>query len=277
VERPVTSETDERLLGILHEPESDAKGMGIVFVHGWAGYRAGPHRMFVNAARTLCGAGYHALRVDVRGRGDSTGEVAATDLDGMIEDVRAARRFLLEQNGVERTCWLGICSGGNVTLGAASLDHDVDGIILWSTPLFAPFKRKSQEARRRGIFLVEYAKKLFRRETWSKLIHGRIRFGLINRVLFGRRKDVPKTGRNPKDSTRDIMGDLVGYTSPALFIYGSKDDEAVGAPEFYEEYCREHGIPATFHTVEGANHSYYSMAWENEVVEQTLAWLDAIQ
>jgi pimeloyl-ACP methyl ester carboxylesterase len=261
-------------VGILHEPENGAKGAGVVFVHGWAGYRAGPHRMFVNTARRLCDAGYHALRFDLRGRGDSTGDYAATDLDGMIEDVRGARRFLLGQERVRQSYVLGICSGGNVALGAASLDKDVDGLILWSTPLFAPFKRKSQEARRRGIFLVEYAKKLFRRETWSKLVHGRIRFGLITRILLGRRQDVPKTGRNPKDSLRDIMADLEGYAGRAVFVYGSKDDEAVGAPEFYEAYCREHGIPAVFHTVDGANHSYYSMDWENQVIGHTLAWLN---
>jgi len=274
LEKPVEFESAERLVGVLHEPEGAAKGAGVVFIHGWAGYRGGPHRMFVEAARRLAGAGYHALRFDLRGRGDSTGEVAAADLDGMIEDARAARRFLREQTDVAATYWLGICSGGNVALGAASLDKEADGLILWSTPLFAPYKRKSQEVARRGIFFVDYARKLFRRETYAKLIRGRIRFDLVARILLGRRKE-PKAGRNPKDSLRDVMGDLAGHHGRALFIYGSRDDEAVGAPEFYEQFCREHGIPAAFHTIEGANHSYYSVAWENEVIERTLAWLEA--
>ena len=272
MERPVTFQSDERLVGVLHEPEGEARGAGVVFIHGWAGYRGGPHRLFVEAARRLCEAGYHALRFDLRGRGDSTGEVAAADLDGMIEDARAARRFVLEQDGVERSYWLGICSGGNVALGAASLDTDADGLILWSTPLFAPYKKKSQEVARRGIFFVEYARKLLRRETWAKLFSGRIRFGLIGRVLLGRRK--PKGGeRDPKDSRRGIMDELRGFGGRVLFIYGSKDDEAVGAPEFYEQFCRDSAIPAAFHTVEGANHSYYSVAWSDEVIAKTVEWL----
>jgi len=273
VEKPVTFTSAERLIGVLHEPDGEARGMGVVFIHGWAGYRGGPHRMFVETARRLCEAGYHALRFDLRGRGDSAGEVADTDLDGMIEDARAARRFLLEQDGVERTAWLGICSGGNVALGAASLDKDVDGLLLWSTPLFAPYKKAGQEVARRGIFLAEYARKLFRRETWAKLFRGRIRFGIIGRVLLGSRK--PAGGeRDPKDSRRDIMQDLRGFGGRALFVYGSRDDEAVGAPEFYQRYCQENGIPAAFHTVEGANHSYYSVAWTDEVIGETLAWLE---
>jgi pimeloyl-ACP methyl ester carboxylesterase len=272
LERPVTFQSDERLVGILHEPE-EPKGMGVVFIHGWAGYRGGPHRMFVETARRLADAGIHAMRFDLRGRGDSTGQVSATDLDGMIEDARAARRFLAEETGVQRTYWLGICSGGNVALGAASLDKDADGLLLWSTPLFVQQKRASQEVRRRGIFLIEYARKLFRRETWAKLIRGRVNFGLIARVLLGRRRKGGEE-RNPQDSLRDIMEDLRGFRGSALFIYGSRDDEAVGAPEFYQQFCREEGIATRFHTIEGANHSYYSAAWQDEVIELTRQWLE---
>jgi len=271
MERPVVFSSQERLVGVLHEPEGAARGAGVVFLHGWAGYRGGPHRMFVETARRLTEAGYHALRFDFRGRGDSEGDFAATDLDGMIDDARAARRFLVEETGVGETYWLGICSGGNVALGAASLEKDVDGLILWSTPLFAPYKKRSQEAARRGMFLADYARKLFRRETWAKLARGQVHFGLIARILLGRRK--PAGQRDPKDSLRDIMEDLRGYRGRALFIYGSRDDEAIGAPEFYADYCRQEGIPARFHTIEGANHSYYSAAWQDEVIGLTLEWL----
>jgi pimeloyl-ACP methyl ester carboxylesterase len=273
LEKPVVFQSEERLVGVVDEPAGEPKGMGVVFLHGWAGYRGGPHRMFVETARRLSAAGYHALRFDFRGRGDSTGEVGATDLDGMIEDARAARRYLMEQEGVGSAYWLGICSGGNVALGAASLDKDVDGLILWSTPLFAPYKQRSQEVARRGIFLKDYLKKLFRRETYAKLIRGRVRFDLIARILLGRHRAL-KGARDPKDSLRDIMQELRGWQGRALFIYGSRDDEAIGAPEFYEQFCREENIPAAFHTIEGANHSYYSVASQDEVIGLTLDWLD---
>ncbi|HPD17625.1 MAG TPA: alpha/beta fold hydrolase [Planctomycetota bacterium] len=273
-ERAVAFHSPARLVGILAEPEpaTEARGLGVVFLHGWTGYRVGPHRIFVEAARRLAAAGCHTLRFDFRGRGDSEGDHEATTLDQMIEDARAARRLLAEQPGVRRTFWCGLCSGGNVTLGAASLDKDVDGLILWSTPLFAPDKTAHQEVRRRGLFLGEYLRKLFRRETYVKLIRGRLRFGLIARVLLGRRR--PAAGaRDPRDSARHIMRDLRGYHGPALFIYGSRDDEAVGAPEFYRRYCEENGIPAAFHTIEGANHSFYSVAWQDEVIGLTERWL----
>jgi len=274
VERPAVFHSGVRLVGILTEPDGPPRSAGVVILHGWSGYRVGPHRIFVEAARRLAAAGYHALRFDLRGRGDSGGDEATADLDGMVEDARAARRFLTEQTGVRRTYWLGLCSGGNVALGAASLDKDVDGLILWSAPLFAPYKKTSQEVARRRMFLADYARKLFRRETYAKLIRGKIRFRLISRVLFGRRR-APEGQRDPKDSLRDIMTDLRGYPGGAMFIYGSRDDEAVGAPEFYAQFCRDNEIPAAFHSIEGANHSYYSVAWQNEVIGLTREWLDA--
>jgi len=264
------------LHAVHHKP--DASGglhAGVVFVHGWSGYCIGPHRMFVNAARRFAAEGCHCLRLDLRGRGDSPGNKDYTHLDGMIDDVLAGGRYL-QANGGQDIYVLGICSGGNVALGAASLNKSFAGLILWSTPLFAPHKKKTEELRRTGFFLIEYFKKLFRRETYAKLFAGKLNIRLILGILTGKGRGNPKRAggeRNPKDSLRDVMAELRGFAGRTLFVYGSADDEAAGAPEFYRKYCEENAIPAAFHTVEGANHSYYSLEWEREVIETTLAWL----
>jgi len=270
MERAVSFESDVTLRGVLSGPP-DARA-AVLFVHGWSGYRCGPHRMFVNTARRLAGEGIASLRFDLRGRGDSEGETESADLDGMVADLLAAAAFMRGEGGAERLFPLGICSGGNVVLGAASLEKLFDGLILWSTPLFAPQKPKTDRARRSGFFLVEYAKKLGRRETYRRFLRGEIDYRGVLRTVLGRKK--PK-GRNPKDSGRDVMAELAGYRGPALFVYGSRDDEAIGAPEYYARFCQENGIDAAFHTVDGANHSYYSVAWETEVIETTLGWLRA--
>ena len=37
----------ETLLGVLFTPEEGRKrDTGLIFLHGWAGYRIGPHQMF---------------------------------------------------------------------------------------------------------------------------------------------------------------------------------------------------------------------------------------
>jgi len=273
MERPILIESASKLPGMLNLP--DGATAGVVMIHGWGGYRTGPHRILVNTSAALARRGIASLRFDLRGRGASLEPDCETDLDGMIDDALAAVRWMREHPGIESVFLLGICSGGNVTLGAASLDKSLDGIILWSTPLFAPFKTKGQAAQRRNLVLAEYARKLLRPETYLKLIKGKLNLGLIRRIIFGKEQQPAGSGRNPKDSRRDIMSDLDGFAGPALFIYGSLDDEAIGAPEFYREWCGEHGVPAAFHTVQGANHSYYSVAWEREVIEQTIDWMES--
>jgi len=263
------------LHAVHHAPDAAADlGAGVVFVHGWSGTGAGPHRMFVNAARRFAAEGFHCLRIDLSGRGDSLGDKDRTDLDMMIDDVLAGCAWLREA-GVGSVHVLGICSGGNVALGVASLDKSLAGLALWSTPLFAPFKKSTEDLRRRGWFLAAYAGKLFRRETWAKLVAGKLNIRLILAILSGKTGG-PRKGagaRNPKDSLRDIMTGLHGYAGRTLFVYGSADDEAAGAPEFYRQYCADHNIPHVFHTVAGANHSYYSLDWEAEVIDTTLGWL----
>ncbi|NQT18583.1 MAG: alpha/beta fold hydrolase [Planctomycetes bacterium] len=276
IETSVSVSGQVELHAVHHRPRSDNdKHAGVVLVHGWSGYCIGPHRMFVNAARRFAAEGLHCLRLDLRGRGDSPGDKNDTDLDAMIDDVLAAGRYL-RANGSQKLCVLGICSGGNVTLGAGSLDKSIDGLILWSTPLFAPHKKRTEQLRRTGFFLIEYLKKLFRRETYAKFFAGKLNLRLILRILAGKGRGNPRPadgGRNPKDSLRDVMSDLEGYGGRMLFVYGSADDEAAGAPQFYGGYCEENSIPAAFHTVDGANHSYYSLDWENEVIDATLLWL----
>jgi len=275
-EQSITIQSAEELHAVQHQPDATADcSTGVVYVHGWSGYCTGPHRIFVNTARRLATEGFHALRLDLRGRGDSEGGKDTTDLDAMIDDVLSACRYLREE-GVRRVYVLGICSGGNAALGAASLDKSIDGLMLWSTPLFAPQKAGTEELRRRGSFAATYFRKLFRRETYTKLFAGKLNFRLILQILAGKRSGKqPSTvgSRNLKDSRRDVMTDLRGYPGRALFIYGSADDEAAGAPEFYRKYCEEQGIPAEFHTVQGANHSFYSLGWEREVIDATSDWL----
>lgn len=259
------------LRGIVHLPDGAVRA-GVVFVHGWSGDRTGPHRMFVHAARRFAAEGFACLRFDLRGRGESAGDPVATDLDEMIADTLAAVECLAREAQVERVYVLGICSGGNVALGAASLRKDLGGLVLWSTPLFAPFRSGATEAARRGRLFGEYLRKVFRRETWSKLFRGGLRWRIIVRNLVGRERGAPD-GRNPKDSRRDIVADLSGYRGPMIFIYGSCDEDAVGAPEFFRQWCEREGVLAEFHTIEGANHSYYSREWEDEVIGLSLEWL----
>ncbi|HID07277.1 MAG TPA: alpha/beta fold hydrolase, partial [Armatimonadetes bacterium] len=305
-EQIVTIPTERGWLrGILNS--SSNSPLGIIFLHGWSGNRAGPHQMFVKLARRLYGAGYTTLRFDFYGRGESAGEIANGTLLTMIQDAQVAVDWLVERTNVQRCILLGICSGGEVAVGAA-LHPDVVGIVLWSTPIFARLRERGRALRKKWGYVKEYARKLFRITTWRKLFAGQLQFGIILRVLFGRTDEQPmrkeesdanrverkheadrKSITQPADAApvealeRDreqleaILAQFMKqFAKPVLMVYGTNDPDTNPATAWYRDIFESTGAPHHVHLVHGANHSYYSVAWEQEVFDVTRTWLEQL-
>jgi len=259
-----------KLFGILSLPDGDPRA-GVTLVHGWSGYRAGPHRMFVHLARALSANGIASVRFDLSGRGDSEGDFEDTTLDIMIEDTLTAAAFLRSEARVRRLALSGICSGGNVALGAASLDKSVDGLALLSTPLFAPQKKAMGVARGSPArALGEYALKAFQPSTWYKLAKGMVDFRAVGRVIASHPEQASE-----KDSSRDIMRELSGYSGKMLFVYGSRDTESEGAPEYYRDFAEANDVDTAFEVIEGADHNFYAAAWQKELAGRVCRWISS--
>jgi len=261
------------LCGVLHTPgEGEANGTGVVFLHGWSGCRLGPHRMFVKLARQLCGAGCHCLRFDFAGRGESNGATAEASINTMIEDTKAAMAFLTAHTGVPRTVLLGICSGSKVAMGTAATMAGVDEMVLLSHEAMGDLRRGGGTgARKSRSVLKAYLVKLTRPETWLKILTGRVNTRMVGKALSQREAPdedelVAETG---------WLERLSDYSGRLLFVYGSNDPATPAAQPKYDAFCREHALQAAFHVVDGANHSFYSLEWETEVLDVVQVWMDA--
>lgn len=274
METPVTfASAGLRLYGMLGRPDApDADGKGVVLVHGWAGYRIGPHRMLVETAERLRERGYCTLRFDARGRGDSEGNGEQVSLDDMIDDTLAAVAALRQETGCARVTLLGICSGSNVSIGAATLDPTIRELVLWSILPFQPEARAAQRVKRARFYALGYLRKALRAETWRRLFKGEVSLRGVGRTMAGEKQAAPGA-RNLKDSQRDLMAAFGAYPGRALFLAGTMDPEGTVGHALFKEFCRQKGIRAEFHLIDGATHSYYAAAHMKQVIEKTVEWM----
>jgi uncharacterized protein len=262
----------DRLLGVLHTPEGVALREGaLVFLHGWAGYRIGPHQMFTKLSRRACEAGFACLRFDFRGRGDSEGEAARTTLSTMISDTLAAASLICERTGLARVALIGDCSGSEVAIGAGPLVAQADSMALWSAPIVGADRAAVDRAKKQHI-LKQYAGKLLRKETWQKLIGGKLQFDMIKKAAIGGGKGVGEQGAE-EDKDIDWLRRFSEFRGERLFIYGGNDPTTPESTEHYQALMLRAERPPNLHVVAGANHAFYSLAWENEVMDVTLQWL----
>ncbi|MHB8993924.1 MAG: alpha/beta fold hydrolase [Armatimonadota bacterium] len=265
-----------RLMAALHTPDPSVERLplALVYLHGWAGYRIGAHQMFTKMARRGVEQGFCSLRFDFRGRGDSEGATSASTLTTMIEDTVHAVEFALAETGLERVAFIGDCSGSEVAIGAGPLHPAVAAQVLWSAPIVAGDRAVSDRAKKKKI-IAQYGRKLFRRETWAKLIGGKLRPRQIASVIGGGGRGAGEEGADA-DKQIDWFDRFVSFPGDRLFIYGGNDPTAEPAVAHYEALCQQAKREFNRVIIPGANHAFYSLAWENKVIDESLKWLKTV-
>ncbi len=258
---------NEALRGVLHEP-GEPNGVGLVFLHGWPGNRIGPHRMFVTLARRLSALGFHCLRVDFRGRGDSDGRAEEASIRTMIADTASAVDFLAARPQVKRIYLLGICSGGKVAIGTASSDPRIRGLVLWSAEAMGSLHSRAASTHKSMSALRIYLKKLTAIETWKKIITLRVNTRMVRKAIVTDEK--PRDAEIAQESA--LLDRFKSFKGELLFIYGGNDPDTKFAAEAYTQFCARHGIRNEFHEIPEANHSFYSLEWERDVLDRSERW-----
>jgi pimeloyl-ACP methyl ester carboxylesterase len=197
----------------------------------------------------------------------------------MAADVGAAAQLLRRECGVRSLVYLGVCSGGNVAIGALPRLPAPAGLVLLSIYPFSDGDSFGRDVHRTWHYAREYARKACRAETWARLVRGDIRLRQVGNVLFGhvlRRKKrnnatepaVPAATAEPgppRTHLAKLRPDL-----PALLIYGTADPDTRAARQYYEAYATAHRLPIQFIEIPGANHNFSSLAWTRQITELTL-------
>jgi pimeloyl-ACP methyl ester carboxylesterase len=277
---------NEVIHGIRHQPEPDiGKNDVLILLHGWAGYRTGPHDMLVKLARHLTGKGYDCFRFDFRGKGYSQGDRRNTSYRTMLEDLETVIQYVYETLDKPRIVLGGICSGARLALHyARNGRRPIAHVIELSSPVLrqggVEIVLAGNEAK---STLKTYARKLFRAETWLKFTDGEVHFSSVFRNvlrpflrLFADRR---KTSRKklPANAVKKQEVQAVQpfgqFHGRMLLVHGEKDLETKPALSQIHEMLYHYHVSADTHIVKNANHSFYSLAWENEIICVIEEWI----
>jgi dienelactone hydrolase len=237
----------QQVYGFLHQPAATTDKLpAVLILHGFLASKDQPHRIFVTLAEAVAHAGMVALRIDLRGRGDSEGESIDITPVADLADVAAALDYLAQREDVdaERIGVLGMSWGGTLAAVIAGRDHRVGPVVIWSSGIT---EQKWDWLAQLSVFDGREAA-----ENWAQLV-GRPFYDGLSEL-------------HPPEEVRTARG-------PFLVVYGTEDHAVAPSIPATEATLAAAGIAHEVLAVEGADHIFMSHAWKQTVIASTVAWL----
>ncbi|MCB2342237.1 alpha/beta hydrolase [Clostridium estertheticum] len=241
-----------RLRGMLHIPENINNKVPIVIIfHGFCGDKMGPHFIFVKLSRLLEKAGIACIRFDFAGSGESDGDFIDMTMDTELKDANNILNYVRTLNFVDndRIGIVGLSMGGAIaSMLAGERKSDIETLCLWAPAgnmgeiildkhyIGANF----EEFRQNGYFDVE---------------------GLLVGTKF-------------MDNVKNIKiyEKASEYDKKSLIIHGDKDDVvSLSASQKYIDFW---GDSSLLKVISGANHTFDKREWEEQVIDNTIEFIE---
>lgn len=120
------------LFGVYHPPKAmQARPSAVVLCYPFGQEYMRAHRAFRQMAMLLAKAGFHVLRFDYSGTGDSSGDGDHVSVAEWVADAGEAAEELKETAEVSRVSFVGLRLGAAIAAMAAEGRSDVDDVVLW--------------------------------------------------------------------------------------------------------------------------------------------------
>lgn len=248
-ERQISFENHgQKLYGFLHLPEGAGPHPAVAMLHGFGGNHIEPHALFTKAARTAAGAGVGVIRFDFRGSGNSEGRFRDVTLESEMDDAQVALQFLAEQPEVDsdRLGLVGLSLGGLIAACTASANSVVRALVLWApvAHLGELFEAKTTPERTQEVITQGYTD-LGGLEVSSVLVQQALSI--------------------------DPTASIASYRHRALIVHGTED--AVVPVSHSVRYQQALVGRTELELIEGADHTFSSVRWEQQLIERTVSWL----
>jgi pimeloyl-ACP methyl ester carboxylesterase len=292
-ERPFfVDASGEDLFGIVTEPQPMPRGAAVIILSGGAFVGAtNRNRVSVRLAREVAALGYHGVRMDYHGVGDSTGELYEYRLDKPFVGDLLAVVDHLEAEGVREFVLLGsTCFGSRTALAAAERLPNLRAVLLFALPLFDSLDLPGIES----TSTTTFARRAMSPRVWRDLLDTKRRqrylrilrtkgAGVLRRLGRGaaRRGGGSPTVDLVSRQVVDPLEALAERRVPVLLGYG--DDEP-----FYRDFCAARAwerlsrildapdSPVDVRTVPGAVHGLLTLETQANVIALAVEWLAAL-
>jgi pimeloyl-ACP methyl ester carboxylesterase len=177
-EEPMFFGAGESLFGILSAPPAGLRRRGrpaIILMNAGTVHRIGPHRFYVQLARRWATLGFHVLRMDLSGIGDSPAPADCREnlcypRDGLA-NIEAAMSALAARLDVEKFLLVGLCSGGDLAFQTGFRNSRVAGAVIINPRTFCVNDLEMVESYKRARY---YFESFLNRNKLKRLVTGRV-------------------------------------------------------------------------------------------------------
>ncbi len=282
-EHPISFLSDSKwLTGIIHKPTgavAECQGKGVLIVVGGPQTRVGSHRQFLLLARYLAGKGYHVMRFDYHGMGDSEGAIdsffnATNDIENALE------QFQTHCPIIDNISLWGLCDAASAILLFCKSDtqQQISQLVLlnpWVT---------TEHLKAQVMLKNYYLAKLIDKQFWKKCWRFELNLTQSLNAFFVSVKNSfsSKPERDKKCITKPNKNNYVGlmkqalqeFSGPVCIILSGADLVAaefellINQDKQWHDVCSKPLVKIT--QIDKANHTFASEKWREEVERITL-------
>lgn len=283
---------DETLFGVFTQADTPGSTGVLVASGGLTGTSTvGRNQLYVQLSRGLAADGYHSLRFDYHGMGESTGilEEFRLDAEGPFVDDLVGAAGWMRQQGMDEIVLLGKCFGSRMGLSAVSRLGPLGGVVLIGPPVRDFGKGERAVARlATDLSARDILRRVLRPEVVRKLADPRHRAVYTRAAMAKVRAIAARLDRTPDRRPDDMawvsrrffepLASLVDQRVPVQLIYGVDDD-------FYQDFLKASqrgrlaellaraGPMIEVSEVHGLVRGYAHAGGQQAIIEAARAWM----
>lgn len=234
------------LRGSVYRPAGDGRHPCVVFLHGFTGTRVEAGFLFVRLARTLAQQGIAVVTFDFMHSGESDGSFEQMLVTGQLADAIHVFKWAQGRPFIDRS-------------RVGVLGFSLGGLVA------ACLMRREPQCKTAVLLAPTTVNNLCRHATKSSPHGEKGQVVLGPNVLHARFFEDLRT--------LDPVGDLTASPRPTLIVQGTGDQAVPPAvSQEYADALHTRGTPATYHTIDGADHIFASPTWHKQLFTAVSQW-----